>query len=122
METVYYDPTGLPLGQKQIGTKLWADQAYTTPFTGLGTTFDSYPGNVGLASRIGYVKFYGYSTIATSCNSGPACTTATYKFKYNFDDETLIDVEYDGIEAGSFQGNSGCCVNRYVGGLGCTNY
>ena len=122
LETVYYDPTGLPLGQKQIGTKLWADQAYTTPFTGLGTAFDSYPGNVGLASRIGYVKFYGYSTIATSCNSGPACTTATYKFKYNFDDETLIDVEYDGIEAGSFQGNSGCCVNRYVGGLGCTNY
>ena len=122
LETVYYDPTGLPLGQKQIGTKLWADQAYTTPFTGLGTTFDSYPGNTGLASRIGYVKFYGYSTIATSCNSGPPCTAATYKFKYNYNDETLIDVEYDGLEAGSSVGNSGCCVNRYVGGVGCTNY
>lgn len=122
LEIVYYDPTGLPLGQKQIGTKLWADQAYTTPFTGLGTTFDSYPGNVGLASRTAYVKFYGYSTIATSCNSGPACTTATYEFKYNYNDETLIDVEYDGINAGSSVGNSGCCVNRYVGGVGCTNY
>lgn len=122
LEIVYYDPTGLPLGQKQIGTKLWADQAYTTPFTGLGTTFDSYPGNVGLASRTGFVKFYNYSTIATSCNFGPPCTTATYKFKYNYNDETLIDVEYDGIEAGSSVGNSGCCVNRYVGGVGCTNY
>ncbi len=122
LEIVYYNPAGLPGGNKQIGTKLWADQAYTTPFTGLGTTFDSYPGNTGLASRIGYVKFYNYSTIATSCNGAPGCTTATYKFKYNYNDETLIDVEYDGFEAGSSVGNSGCCVNRYVGGLGCTNY
>lgn len=122
LESVYFDPADSTFGSPIAGAKLYADEALTTPFTGLGTTFDSYPGNVGLASRTGWVKFYNYQTVATSCNGAPACTTSTYKFKYNYNDETLIDVEYNGLDSNPSQGNSGCCVNRYVGGIGCTNF
>jgi len=121
LEPVYFDPSesqqffAFPI----VGAKLYADEALTTPFTGLGTDFDSDPGGVGLTSRTAFVKYYTWSTIAV-CNVGSPCTTATYEFQYNYNNGALVDVEYVGIEAGF--NNQGCCVNRYVGGLGCTNY
>ena len=121
LEPVYFDPSESEpfFAFPTIGAKLYADQALTIPFTGLGTSYNSYPGNTGVAQRTGYVKYYTWSTL-TSCNFGLSCTTATYKFKYNYNNETLDHVEYDGIEAGQF--NAGCCVNQYIGGTGCTNF
>ena len=121
LESVYFDPSesqpffAFPI----VGAKLYADATLTTPFTGFGTDYDSDPGGVGLTTKTGFVKYYTWSTIS-SCNSGPACTTATYEFQYNYNNGTLVDVEYIGIEAGQF--TQGCCVNQYIGGVGCTNY
>lgn len=121
LESVYFDPSesqpffAFPI----VGAKLYADQALTTPFTGLGTNFDSDPGGVGVTTKTGFVKYYTWSTVAV-CNGGPACTTATYEFQYNYNNGTLVDVEYVGIEAN--QNNQGCCVNQYIGGVGCTNF
>ncbi len=121
LESVYFDPNDsigiLPF--PVAGAKLWADVTLTTPFTGLGTDYDSDPGGVGLTTKTGFVKYYTWSTV-TSCNFGPACTTATYEFQYNYNNGTLVDVEFVGIEAG--QNSQGCCVNQYIGGVGCTNY
>jgi hypothetical protein len=121
LESVYFDPSDSQpfFAFPNVGAKLYADQALTTPFTGLGTNFDSDPGGVGVTTKTGFVKYYTWSTIAV-CNSGPACTTATYEFQYNYNNGTLVDVEYVGIEANQF--NQGCCVNQYIGGVGCTNY
>lgn len=121
LESVYFDPSesepffAFPI----VGAKLYADEALTTPFTGLGTDYDSDPGGVGVTTKTGFVKYYTWSTIAV-CNNGPACTTATYEFQYNYNNGALVDVEYVGIEAG--QNNQGCCVNQYIGGVGCTNF
>jgi len=122
LESVYYDPADSNFGLPNLGAKLYADEALTTPFTGLGTDFDSNPGSVGLTTRTGFVKYYTYSTI-TSCNFGIPCTTATYKFDFNYDNETLVDVEFAGIaDNGNGLNASGCCVLTSQGPLGCTNF
>jgi hypothetical protein len=120
LESVYFDPLDGPFGFPNVGAKLYADEALTTPFTGLGTNYDSDPGSgPGVTTKTGFVKYYTWSTIAL-CNGGPACTTATYEFQYNYLAGTLVDVEFVGIEANQY--NEGCCVNQYGGGQGCTNY
>ena len=121
LEPVYFSPlesdqfAPFPI----VGAKLYADQALTIPFTGLGTSRDSDPGGVGNTTKRGFVKYYTWSTV-TSCNFQSPCTTSTYEFQYNYFDGALVDVEYVGIDAG--QNVEGCCVNRYIGGKGCTPY
>lgn len=124
LEQVHYSPNDASFfGGPNVGAKLYSDAALTTPFTGLGTAYDSDPGGVGLTTKTGFVKFYGYSSIATSCDGGPACSTALYEFDYNYNNGTLIDVEFVGVKATAGTLNpAGCCVNQYIGGTGCTDF
>lgn len=126
LEQVHYSPNDASFfGGPNVGAKLYSDAALTTPFTGLGTAYDSDPGGVGLTTRTGFVKFYGYSSVGTSCDGGLACNTALYEFDYNYNNGTLIDVEFVGVKATVQAGNlnpAGCCVLQYIGGTGCTDF